>query len=336
MSSLAVYMGLDYHSSFIQACVIDASGRVRVNRRCGNDLASLQGVVDPAWSVQAVAIEACTGASDLAEALSNEAGWAVSLAHSGYVSKLKGSPDKSDFSDARLLADLSRVGYVPKVWLAPASIRALRQLVGHRQRLVDQRRATKLRVGALLREHRWSLPAGLARSRWSKAWIQAVRELAWSLSTRLVVEDLLAELDSLTCRIRRVKSMLQQTTAQDPVVARLLSLPGVGEVTAWMLRASVGQFDRFASGKQLARYCGLSPRNASSGQRHSDAGLIKAANRRLRSVLIQAGQRLMRQDNRWGHLGRKLLGRGKPYNVAVAAVANRWVRWVYHQMKQAM
>ncbi len=41
-----------------------------------------------------------------------------------------------------------------------------------------------------------------------------------------------------------------------------------------MLRAEIGRFDRFGSGKQLARFCGLSPRNASSGTRQADAGLV--------------------------------------------------------------
>ena len=77
-------------------------------------------------SVQAVAIEACCGAADFGEELLSHVraaggvgGFRVELAHPGYVARLKQSPDKTDFSDARLLADLSRVGYLPRVWLAP-------------------------------------------------------------------------------------------------------------------------------------------------------------------------------------------------------------------------
>jgi hypothetical protein len=52
----------------------------------------------------------------------------VSLGHPAYIARMKSSPDKTDFSDGRLLADLTRVGYLPCVWLAPQSIRELRQL----------------------------------------------------------------------------------------------------------------------------------------------------------------------------------------------------------------
>ena len=106
-------------------------------------------------------------------------------------------------------------------------------------------------------------------------------------------------------------------------------------MTAWTLRAEVGRFDRFRSGKQLARFCGLSPKNASSGQRQADAGLIKAGSELLRATLIEAAHRLIRFDPRWGALGAKLRAAGKPGSVVAAAVANRWVRWLYHRMREA-
>ncbi|MGF1633202.1 MAG: transposase [Phycisphaerae bacterium] len=115
-------------------------------------------------------------------------------------------------------------------------------------------------------------------------------------------------------------------------MARLRTIEGVGEVTAWWLRAQIGRFDRFRNGKQLSRYCGLSPRNASSGARKADAGLIDAANRQLRAVLVQAAHRLIRTHERWGNLAETMRRRGKPTSLIVAAVANRWVRSMHHRM----
>jgi transposase len=117
-----------------------------------------------------VAVEGCCGSADLAQELADHAGWDVALGHPAYVAKLKGSPDKTDFSDARLLADLVRVSYLPAVWLPPREVRQLRQLVNYRARLVNQRRAAKLQVGAVVREQRVVFPKGPAKSRRSKAW----------------------------------------------------------------------------------------------------------------------------------------------------------------------
>ena len=113
-----------------------------------------------------------------------------------------------------------------------------------------------------------------------------------------------------------------------------MTFHGIGLITAVTMRAEIGRFDRFQSGKQLARFCGLSPRNASSSQRQADAGLIKAGNPQLRTVLIQLGQRLaQRTKGRWASLVYRMLNKGKPKNVVVAAVANRYMRWLYHQMQ---
>ena len=101
------------------------------------------------------------------------------------------------------------------------------------------------------------------------------------------------------------------------------------------MRAEIGRFDRFRFGKQLARFCGLSPKNASSGQRQADAGLIRAANPQLRAVLIEAAHRLARLDPQWRALAQRLRNKGKPGSVVAAAVANRWVRWLFHQMRAA-
>ena len=65
---------------------------------------------------------------------------------------MKQNPDKTDCQDAHLVADLERVGYLPRVWLAPHYIRELRHVVRYRLQLTDQRRATKLRV------RRWRKP----------------------------------------------------------------------------------------------------------------------------------------------------------------------------------
>lgn len=331
MASLPVFVGLDYHMAFVQVCVMLSCGRVLSNFRCRNDWCEIATRVANYGSPVHAAIESCTGAANLAEELIEQARWILDLAHPGYVARMKQSPDKSDYCDARMLADLVRVGYLPKVWLAPTAIRELRQLVRYRQQLINERRSIKLRIGAVLRDQRITLP-GVRR--WTKVWlIWLARTADLSEQGRWIVDRHLHRIEQLTQDIGVAERRLRQATEEDRVVHRLLSFSGIGEVTAWMLRAEIGRFDRFRSAKQLARFCGLSPRNASSGQRQADAGLIKAANKQLRSTLIEAARRLMRHDPRWSRLADQLRRRGKPSNVIAAAIGNRWMRWLFHEMK---
>ncbi len=332
MCSLPVFVGLDYHDSSIRVCVLDTDGSPLIEKDCPNQWQAVAGVAERFGRPIRAAIESCCGAADLAEELVACAGWSVALAHPGYVRRMKQNPDKTDCQDAHLVADLERVGYLPRVWLAPQYIRDLRQVVRYRQQLAEQRRATKLRLRALLREQRCHAPPGVRA--WTQAWLGWLRQDAeLSVQGHWLAEQHLAELARLATAIGEVERHLKQLTANDIDVQRLQQQRGIGPVTAWTLRAEIGRFDRFRSGKQLARFCGLSPCNASSGQRQADAGLIRAASPALRTVLIEAAHRLMQHEPHWKQLAQRLRRAGKPGSVVAAAVGNRWMRWLYHQMK---
>jgi len=330
MLTLPIYVGLDYHKDSVQVCVLNQDGEVLGNRRCLNDSLAVMQYAEAFGSVVRASVESCPGAADFAEELVQN-GWHVDLAHPGFVSRMKQNPDKTDYTDARMLADLTRVGYLPRVWLAPHAVRELRRLVRYRQQLVDERRALKLRITATLRDQRIAEPDNFGR--WSKTWynwLMACDEL--SEQSRWILERWLSRLKSLGEDINAVMRRLREATCKDVIVDRLLKLPGVGEVTAFVLRAEIGHFDRFNSGKQLARFCGLSPRNASSGKRQADAGLIKQASPALRTIVIEAAHRLIRYDPRWHALARRLRKVGKPGSVVAAAVGNRWMRWLFHRL----
>lgn len=332
-----VFVGLDYHAESVQVCVLDRQGKLLANQSCPNNWRAVEALVQRRCGKEVLvqaAIESCCGAASLADELIGQARWSVDLAHPGYVARMKQSPDKTDYGDARMLADLERVGYLPRVWLAPEEVRELRRLVRYRQSLVQEQRHLKLRIGAALREARQKPPEGL--NSWTKAWVRWVQqEAALSPNARRVVERQLQRLVNLRQEIAEVADLLEQQTQGDPLVQKLLAQPGIGLITAVTIRAEIGRFDRFRTGKQLSRFCGLSPRNASSGQRQADAGLIRAGNPQLRTVLVEAAHRLMRHDERWLKMNHQLRHRGKPASVATAAVANRWVRWLFHQMQPA-
>jgi len=246
---------------------------------------------------------------------------------------MKCNPDKSDYSDARMLAELSRAGFIPPVWPAPAWVRDLRLLVRLRADLVQRVRAIKTRILGVLRAQRVAEPQ--RPGRWTKKWTAWLRGTeAVSAAGRFVIGTHLSEWADLAARVGATEAQLAQRTAGDAVVARLLEEPGVGPVTAWTMRALIGDFSRFTTGKQLARFCAVTPRNASSGDRVADAGLIKAGDPLLKSVLIEAAQRLRRLEPRWAAFSRRLEERGKPVSVIIAAIANRWTRWLHHQLKE--
>lgn len=330
MDSVRVYAGLDYHTKSVQVCVMDTAGRRLCNKACANDAQVIRRQIEQFGNECFVAIEACNGSANLAEELKEFPGWSVNLAHPYYVARMKQSQDKTDKQDAEVLADLQRVGYLPKVWLVPAALRDWRCVVRHRQQLVKEQTRTKLRIKALLREARVPEPK---MNPWTKAWLVWVREApGLGENARWLVSQHLQELARIKEAIKQVEARLLRWTETDATVQKLMSYKGVGLATATMLRAEIGEFDRFRNGKQLARFIGLTPCNDSSGDRQKEKGIIKAGNGDLRSMLIQLAHRIKRHDERWRSLAERLKKKHKPGGVIAAAVANRWVRWLHYDL----
>jgi len=330
MLNLPIFVGIDYHTKTIQVCVIDQQRKILANQSVENSPEAVFRIVAPFGSNVHVAIEACTGAADFAEQLTTKYPWHVELAHPGYVARMKQTPDKSDWTDAKLLADLTRAGYIPRVWLAPKPIRELRDLVRHRHGLVQQRTQVKLRLRALLRQHRITCPY----SPWTikgKAWLLDGANIT-SSNLMFLIRDHYDTIDFYDKKISVVLAQMQNAVADDPVVKQLLRQPGIGMITAITMRALIGQFDRFRTGKQLAHFCAVCPRNNSTGGKTTTGGLIKAGDELLRQVLVETAHRLIRYNDEWKAMAQRLQANGKKKCVVVAAVANRWIRRLYYQM----
>jgi transposase len=332
--NVAHFVGLDYHKDSIQVCVMDKEGKILVNRKLPNDIKKLDRFVRRFGDIDKAAVETCTGAACLADKLRLEYKWNIRQAHAGYVKRMKQSPDKTDYDDARILADLCRVDYLPEVWIPHEYIRNLRSLVRRRYQLVKERTAEKLRVRALLRNNRLSPPG----SPWSKgwtAWLTTSDDIPESI--QFLFEDHLEKIEDLDRRVLKFEKRIAIDTRDDLLIELLMSMRGIGFVTAVVMRAEIADFGRFYSGKQLANFCGVTPRNVSSGQRQTTTGLISAGSPMLRCTIIEAAHRLVRYDDHWSDLHYRLrMKKHKHKCIAIGAVANRWIRKLYHRVNEAL
>ncbi|HEY9172164.1 MAG TPA: IS110 family transposase [Verrucomicrobiae bacterium] len=332
MDIVSVYVGLDYHSDAIQVCVMTAEGDVLLNRSVANQVGLVVEAVSGtavAVIVEGVALEACTGSAEFAARLRAATEWPVRLAHAAAVHRLKQGPDKTDHGDAWHLANLIRVNYLPEVWLADEHTRQLRHLARHRQSLVAVAKDVKLRIRSLLKED--GIAESCPQRPWTKDWLEWLKAAPLPSQSRWIIDEQLRMLDACQEKIAETDRRMEEATRGDRVVKKLLEQAGVGLVTALLLRAVVGRFDRFRNGKQLSRYCGLTPCNASSGRRQADAGLVTAGHDDLRAALIQLAKRLPRQDPHWREFKERLRPQ-KPANVVSAAIANRWLRRLHHEL----
>lgn len=92
MSSIATFVGLDYHESGVQVCILDGAGKTLVNRSVANRAEAIERVVRRHGRPVRIAVEACCGAADLAEELATRHQLPVRLAHLGYVAVRRTRP----------------------------------------------------------------------------------------------------------------------------------------------------------------------------------------------------------------------------------------------------
>ena len=190
------------------------------------------------------------------------------------------------------------------------------------------RRLNSLR--GLLREYGKTIPQGARRV------VPAVYEAMESLPPRLCgpLQRACEEIRLLEESIREVDQELCRSAKDDPICARLMTIPGVGPMIATTMVAEVHDATRFPSGRHLASYLGLVPREHSSGSVRRLGRITKQGNRQLRTLLVQGAHSLLVAAARskhpsglqiWALQLKERIG----HNKAAVALANRLTRIIW-------
>jgi transposase len=147
------------------------------------------------------------------------------------------------------------------------------------------------------------------------------------------VERQLVAIEALTSQIDQADKELEQQAEADEICRRLMTVPGVGPVTAIRFVAALDEAGRFESAHQVESYLGLVPGENSSSDRQQKLSITKAGPRALRWVLIQAAWALRGRCRQtaaiplqlWAH--RVELRRGK--RTATVALARKLAGILY-------
>ena len=146
---------------------------------------------------------------------------------------------------------------------------------------------------------------------------------AWTPRQWQVIAGMLLELRHAEEQRQHWRSLIAQEVASDPELLSLVRLCGVREMVAFALGALIGDIKRFARPASLVKYVGLNPAFDDSGQEQWHGGIGGHGRRDLRSLLIEAGQAILRSRDPLAAWGKKLLARKGSVNLAVAAIARK-------------
>ncbi|HSB77348.1 MAG TPA: IS110 family transposase [Candidatus Methylomirabilis sp.] len=241
--------------------------------------------------------------------------------------------NKTDRTDVKGILEAYRNADIRPVPVKSVAQQSLATLHRMRAGWMTERTARLNAVRGLLRELGIFIPLG-AREVIPAVWAEigdAKSELPPVL--RRVFAEACQEIRDIEARIKKVDQDLEALSEQTPAVVWLLTIPGIGLLTATALVAFLGDIRRFPSGRHLASYLGLTPREYSSGLKRRLGRISKRGDGYLRTLLIHGARSVLvharkQQPDRlraWAHA----LAKTHVHNKAAVAVANKLARIVW-------
>jgi transposase len=319
-------IGMDVHREFAQLAVVE-DGLCRDEGRIGCSPEALRAWAETLGPDDEVALEA-TGNSEAIAALIAPRVKRVVVSNPRKTRAIAEAKVKTDKVDARILAQLLAADFLPPVWLADERTRMLRRMVSRRTHLVRQRTRLKNQVHAILaRNLVATCPLSDLFGKAGRAWLD---RQALPTDERRSIQALTRQLDFHGDEFKIVDRDLAIEALQDPVVGRLMTIPGVDAIVAVAIVAAVGDFSRFSSPEKLVSYFGLNPKVRQSGGTPASHGRItKAGRSHARGMLVEAAWSAARAPGPLRAFFKRIKAR-RGFQVAVVATARKMAVLCWH------
>jgi transposase len=320
---MSVYVGIDVHRKRSQVAVVAGDGKVQLNRNVVNGSEPMLRLIGDLPAGTPVAFESAFGWGWLIELL-EDYGFDPHMVHPLRCKAIASARLKNDKVDAAILAQLLRADLLPEAWIAPQPVRQLRALLRHRASLVRLGTQLRNRIHAVAADHGYDRSA----SYWTGPGRGWLAELDLPAASREIVTDCLAVIDGLAPLIDRIDGELHAHAKADPRVKVLRTLPGVGEFTALVMLAEIGDISRFGSARKLASWAGLTPTVRGSDLTVRHGHISKQGSAWLRWVMNQAAQTAKRSPEFSATYAAIAQRRGK--KIATIAISRKLLTRAWH------
>jgi transposase len=319
------YIGLDIHKRTISYCIkaIDGSligqGKIEADRKSLGEW--VQGLPGP-WIG---AMEATIFTGWVYDFLKPHA-VALKVAHPEMLKAITAAKKKNDRADAEKIADLLRVNLLPECHMLSEEIRELRRILRYRNHIVRTAVKMQNKISGLLME------VGVSYSKkriHGKKYFHEILERVEEIPPS--VKELLKLSRSGYEMFRSFQKRLVETLRTDSLihdrVQRLMTIPGVGEITALTWVLEIGDSGRFTSIRKAVSYCGLCSAQRESAGKEQRGPISKKRNKHLQTMIIEAAKLAPHWNEQLAIVHERELKKGNR-NRATLAVARRLVAYM--------
>ena len=319
-------IGLDIAKQVFHAHGADASGAMLFSRRITRQKLIQFFASQPSCTV---AMEACAGAHHWGRELM-KLGHEVRLIPPAYVKPFV-KRQKNDAADAEAICEAAQRPSMRFVAVKSEESQASAAVFRARDLLVRQRTQLINALRGLLAEHGWVAPKGLFHA---GAMMAKIEDPSCSLpqSARDVFLVMIASVKALDERVHLLDREIAKRAREDETARRLMTIPGIGPITATALLALAPPPETFRKGRDFAAWVGLTPLQRSTGGKTTLGGITRMGERTLRRLLvIGASAVVLHAAKRGAPRGswlEQMLAR-KPRMLVTVALANKTARIVW-------
>lgn len=222
--------------------------------------------------------------------------------------------NKTDKNDARGIASALRGGHYREVHQKSKHSAELSTLMGARRCLVKQRTCCMNTIRGLFKTY--GILVGAAKS---ERFYERIEELLEKLSpeAKLGIKALLDVFSATNIQVKILSKHIEEIAIKDPDVKRLITVPGIGPITALTFKMEIDNPERFKKSRSVGAYIGGTPTQYSSGETHRQGKVSKCGSAELRYLLCESATSLMmrtkswNKDKVWAHKIMKKRGFGK-------------------------
>jgi transposase len=173
------------------------------------------------------------------------------------------------------------------------------------------------------------IPSGKIRKK--QDLIRAALENVLNDTNRMLLTDALEILDNLESKMEKLSlEVLKKVQQKSKDLAIVMSIPGIGFVSASVILSEIGNYRDFQTPDQLAKWCGLNPGENESAGKKKKCGITKRGSKHIRVVLVQAAQTISNMKKTGLSRFFQRLIKKKEHNVAIIAVARKLICLIYH------
>jgi transposase len=319
------YAGLDVHKKMISYCIKLQDGTVFRRGEVSAERGALRQWLKEMPGRWKGAMEATLFTGWVYDFLKAHA-LELKVAHPEMLKAITAAKKKNDMADAERLADLLRVNLLPECYMAPEEMRELRRVLRYRNLVVSTAVKMKNKISGLLMEvgAQYNKQRLHGRKYFAEL-LESVEEVPPSVIELLKLSR--AGLEMFQGVQRRLLDALRDNELIRERVRRLMTIPGVGEVTALTWVVEVGDAERFRSVRQAISYCGLCSAQRESAGKERRGPISKKRNKHLQTVLVEAAKLAPRWNPQLAAIHARELERGNR-NRATLAVARKLVAYM--------